>query len=141
MKRISLIFWFLTTAFVITGLLFLFVPDQLTQTFNTLGKMGNLDFEPLPPRLARTWTVFSFSYMVLVTSLAYLVAKHPERGEFLILVCLGKASSSLTSLAFYFIDQRAFLYLTTFFVDGAIAALSVGCYLYLRREQNYVPEK
>ena len=141
MKRILYVFWFLLISFVVTGVLFLFRPNQLVAVSNYMGQVWGMNFDPLPLDQGRIWVAFTFSYMVLVVGLAYLALRDPINGHlFLILLALGKLSSSLTALGFYFVDRAALLYLATFIIDGAIVITLLICmhYLSLYREQEQV---
>jgi hypothetical protein len=140
MKRTeTLIVWVmrgLAASFAIVGLVFLLAPDATLALGDALGaRLGT--FTPTPPTGAKLWLSLGVSYMVLVTALAYLASRNPggNRGLMLILA-LGKASSSLTSLAFFLLDSQAFIYLLNFIVDGSLVLLVAGCWWWLKNDSK-----
>jgi hypothetical protein len=81
--------------------------------------------------------------MVLVTVLAYLTQYDVQSNRRLLpILAIGKLTSSLTALAFYILDQRVFIYLVNFIVDGCIVVIIVGCLCLLQRRTQadaYIP--
>jgi len=72
------------------------------------------------------WLALSFAYIVLITVICLVASTDVVRYRVLILIlAIGKTTSSLTALAFFFIQEEVFIYLLNFLVDGflAIAAL------------------
>ena len=124
----------LAASFAVVGLLFLFAPDGVLAFGEAAGARWGA-FASAPPTGAKLWLSLGVSYMVLVTALAYLASldPHGNRG-LMLLLALGKASSSLTSLAFFLTDSPVFIYLLNFAVDGGIVLLVAGLLLILRRE-------
>jgi hypothetical protein len=111
----------LAASFALVGSLFLFCPDATIGTMNAVGaSLGH--FTPAPPSALRFWLSLGTGYMVLVTALAYLAQRDLQRHRTLLaLLALGKATSSLTCLAFYVFSVNAFIYLANCLVDGTIA--------------------
>ena len=115
----------LMLSFAIVGAIFLVFPDATVRTMNGVGAfLGN--FTAAPPSALRFWLSLSTGYMVLVTAFAYLAQRDLQRHRImLLLLALGKGTSSLTCLAFYFASSDAFIYLANFLVDGTIALTAV----------------
>lgn len=140
MKRMeSRIMWImraLAASFAVVGLLFLFAPEGVLAFGDSLGaRLGT--FAPAPPTGAKLWLSLGFAYMVLVTVLAYMASRDVvARRELMLVLLLGKAASSLTSLAFFLTDERVFIYLLNFAVDGGIVLLIAGLLFLLRRERG-----
>ncbi|MCS7287408.1 MAG: hypothetical protein RMK30_10175 [Anaerolineae bacterium] len=121
---------FLSVAFAVTGLGFLMFPEQILRSIGTIGR----SLGPFAPDVeGRFWLVLAFAYMVLVTVMAGLGAWNPSRFRpMLWVLAIGKLTSSLTALAFFFLDRPAFVYLLNFLVDGGIVVLVGACALLLR---------
>lgn len=133
MKTVSFVLWGLTVALGVTGLIFLFLPNQLTLVFNIVSTEIGW-FEPVPDYSDRLWIIFSFAYMLLVTALAGMSARHPgNSGSLLMLLIAGKVSTSFCGLAFFLLHKKVLLYLVTFFVDGGIALLVLWCLLNVKK--------
>jgi hypothetical protein len=111
----------LALSFAIVGAVFLFLPDATIRTMNQVGAALG-DFTPAPPSALRFWLSLTTGYMVLVTAFAYLAQRDLQRHRImLVLLALGKGTSSITCLAFYVGSHDAFIYLANFLVDGTIA--------------------
>ena len=126
----------LAASFAVVGLIFLFAPDGTLAFGDAVGaRLGT--FAPAPATGARLWLSLSVAYMALITALAYLASRDvvANRGLMLILA-LGKASSSLTSLAFFLTDSPVFIYLLNFVVDGSLALLVLGCWRQVRKKKG-----
>lgn len=121
----------LAASFAVVGLLFLFAPDVVLTFGNSVGmRFGK--FVPAPPTGAKLWLCLGVSYMALVTALAYLASRDVRANRTLMhILALGKAVSSLTSLAFFLTEARVFVYLLNFVVDGGIVFLIIGLLLIL----------
>jgi len=127
----------LAASFAIVGLLFLFAPDGVLAFGDALGaRLGA--FAPAPPTGAKLWLSLGVSYMVLVTALAYLASRdvRANRG-LMLLLAFGKASSSLTSLAFFLSDSPVFIYLLNSAVDGLLALLVLGCWWWIGKDEHF----
>lgn len=109
-------------SFAIVGSQFLLWPEETVRFMNAVGaQLG--DFTPAPASRLRFWLSLSTGYMALVTALAWMAQRDlPRRRDLVGLLALGKAVTSLTSLAFYITQSDAFIYLANFLVDGAITA-------------------
>ncbi|OQY98955.1 MAG: hypothetical protein B6D41_01920 [Chloroflexi bacterium UTCFX4] len=118
----------LTVSFAAVGLLFLFAPDATLAFGDALGaRVGT--FAPAPPTGAKLWLSLGVAYMALVTALAFLASRDPRKNRvMMLLLALGKATSSLTSLWFFLTDAAVFIYLLNFIVDGLLTALALGCW-------------
>jgi hypothetical protein len=115
----------LAASFAVVGAIFFFFPDGTVRVMNAVGGWLG-DFSPAPASALRFWLSLAIGYMVLVTALAYLAQRDLWRHrDLLLLLALGKATSSLTCLAFYRYSLDAFLYLANFLVDGSIALAAV----------------
>jgi hypothetical protein len=111
----------LAVAFAGVGALFVVAPEGTLAALDAVGaRLGS--FAPTPRSPLRFWVALATGYMGLVTALAWLARRHfPHRRDLLALLVLGKATSSLASLAFYHGATAAFPYLANGLVDGAIA--------------------
>ncbi|MCZ7582346.1 MAG: hypothetical protein M5R36_02865 [Deltaproteobacteria bacterium] len=86
-------------------------------------------FREAPTSDLKFWLSLGFSYMVLVTLLAYLSARDIYANRKLLpLLAAGKAASSLSCLVFFIASAPYFIYLLNFLVDGSIVFVALGCY-------------
>jgi len=126
----------LAATFAVVGLLFLFTPDGVLAFGDALGaRLGT--FAPAPPTGAKLWLSLGVSYMALVTALATLASRNPRANrQLMLLLALGKASSALTSLAFFLSDSPVFIYLLNFIVDGSLVLLVLGCWRRVGKDEG-----
>ena len=115
----------LAVSFAVVGILFIAVPSAVLDVISDLGEwFGN---ETRAPHTQEDlWLALSFAYMVLITAICLVAQTDVVRYRVLILIlAIGKTTSSLTALAFFLIQEHVFIYLLNFLVDGflALAAL------------------
>jgi hypothetical protein len=116
---------FLAASFAVVGMLFLFFPDGTVRVLNAVGTYFG-DFTPAPESQLRFWLSLATGYMALVTALAWVAQRDMHRHrDLLLFLALGKATSSLTCLAFYWYSLDAFIYLANAVVDGSIAVTAL----------------
>ena len=126
----------LMLAFISVGALFIAIPDEVVAFTVTLGQWFG-DFADPPKTGFRVWLSLGSAYMVLVSALAYLIQKdlYKNRGLILILA-LGKFTSSFTCLMFYLFSLDAFAYLLNFVIDGGIVLNLMVIYFLLGTPKN-----
>ncbi len=115
----------LALTFAVVGLLFIAVPDGVLDTISDFGEwFGNETRAPHGG--AQLWLALGFSYMVVITGICLVAQADVVRYRALLLVlAVGKAASSLTSLAFFLFDQHVFIYLLNFLVDGSLVFVAL----------------
>ncbi len=123
----------LGAGFALFGALFAFAHEATLRTFNRWGEP--LGFTTaLPSEGVGLWRVLTIAFMMMVTVLAFWGSvRTPAQRALLVVLIIGKATSSLTALAFYFWERPLFLYLLNFIVDGSIALLVGLCLAWLSR--------
>jgi hypothetical protein len=109
----------LAVIFAVVGLLFLLIPQRVIDFFNRLSPA--LGFIETPDCGTGFFLVLAVGYMVLVTLLACLAARHPANPHFPMLLIAGKASSSVLSFAMFALQGPYLIYLANGIVDGTIA--------------------
>ena len=115
----------LAAGFAVVGILFIAVPSGVLDVISDVGEwFGN---ETRAPHTQEDlWLALSFAYMVVITGICLVAQMDVVRYRPLLLVlAAGKTASSLGSLAFFLIDERVFIYLLNFLVDGFLALLSL----------------
>ena len=118
-------------SFAAVGLIFLVAPNGTVRFLNASGAVFGV-FAPAPESDLRFWLSLGFAYMVLVTILAARIAAAPQaRRDLMPILAAGKLASSLTCFWFFAFSAPAFLYFLNGVVDGSIALLVLGCYLWL----------
>jgi hypothetical protein len=119
--------------FATTGMLFLFIPNQVLSLFNTLS-----GFFDLPQSPVTGWTfylILAVGYMYLVTVLAFWMFRHPEDRRSPLLLTHAKLASAILSLALFLLQAHYLIYLANFIVDGLIGAAVLTLYLKTRRTE------
>jgi nitric oxide reductase large subunit len=115
----------LAVSFAVVGILFVAVPSATLDVISDFGEwFGNETRAPHTQEYL--WLALSFAYMVLITVICLVAQTDVVRYRVLILIlAIGKTTSSLTALAFFLIQEHVFVYLLNFLVDGflALAAL------------------
>jgi hypothetical protein len=123
----------LALSFAVVGILFIAVPNGVLDTVSDLGdELGG--FSRAPHGSEQLWLALGFSYMVVITGICLLAQADVVRYRALLLVlALGKAASSLSSLAFYLFDQHVFAYLLNFLLDGSLVLVALWLWTLIGR--------
>jgi hypothetical protein len=123
----------LALSFAVVGILFIAVPNGVLDTVSDLGdELGG--FSRAPHGSEQLWLALGFSYMVVITGICLLAQADVVRYRSLLLVlALGKAASSLSSLAFYVFEEDVFAYLLNFLVDGSLVLVALWLWTLIGR--------
>jgi hypothetical protein len=123
----------LALSFAVVGILFIAVPNGVLDTVSDLGdELGG--FSRAPHGTEQLWLALGFSYMVVITGICLLAQADVVRYRSLLLVlALGKAASSLSSLAFYVFEEDVFAYLLNFLVDGSLVLVALWIWTLIGR--------
>jgi hypothetical protein len=115
----------LAISFAVVGVLFIAVPNGVLNTISDLG--GDLGgFVRAPHGTEQLWLGLAFSYMVVITGICLIAQIDVVRYRpLLLLLAVGKVSSSLSALGFYLFDQHVFIYLLNFLVDGSLVLVAL----------------
>jgi nitric oxide reductase large subunit len=115
----------LAISFAVVGILFIAVPSGVLDTISDVGEwFGNNTRAPHTQE--DLWLALGFAYMVVITGICLVTQADVVRYRPMLLVlAAGKTASSLGSLAFFLIDERVFIYLLNFLVDGFLALLAL----------------
>jgi nitric oxide reductase large subunit len=115
----------LAVAFAVVGILFIAVPSGVLDVISDVGEwFGNQTRAPHTQE--DLWLALAFAYMVVIAGICLVAQADVVRYRPLLLVlAAGKTASSLASLAFFLIDERVFIYLLNFLVDGSLALLAL----------------
>jgi nitric oxide reductase large subunit len=115
----------LAVTFAVVGILFIAVPSGVLDVISDVGEwLGNN--HRAPHTQEDLWLALAFAYMVVITGICLVAQADVVRYRPLLLVlAAGKTASSLGSLAFFLGDERVFIYLLNFLVDGFLALLSL----------------
>ncbi len=115
----------LAISFAVVGILFIAFPNGVLDTISDLG--GDLGgFVRAPHGTEQLWLGLAFSYMVVITGICLIAQIDVVRYRpLLLLLAVGKVSSSLTALGFYLFDEHVFIYLLNFLVDGSLVLVAL----------------
>ena len=123
----------LALSFAVVGILFIAVPNGVLDTVSDLGdELGG--FSRAPHGTEQLWLALGFSYMVVISGICLLAQADVVRYRSLLLVlALGKAASSLSSLAFYIFEEDVFAYLLNFLIDGSLVLVALWLWTLIGR--------
>ena len=115
----------LALTFAVVGVLFIAVPSGVLDVISDVGEwFGN--HNRAPHAQEDLWLGLAFAYMVVITGICLVAQADVVRYRPLLLVlAAGKTASSLAALGFFLVDERVFVYLLNFLVDGFLALLSL----------------
>jgi nitric oxide reductase large subunit len=115
----------LAATFAVVGVLFIAVPSGVLDVVSDVGEwLGNQTRAPHTQE--DLWLALAFAYMVVIAGICLVAQADVVRYRPLLLVlAAGKTASSLGSLAFFLFDERVFIYLLNFLVDGSLALLAL----------------
>ena len=134
-SRLRWLFLGLAAVFAFAGASFLFLPDATVRAVSKVGELVGYAEPPGAP--LRFWLSLGVAYMMLVTILALKIGRAPRRNAHLMpILAAGKATSSLTCLAFYLWEplptgERVFIYLANFLIDGSLVLIVVAAWTVL----------
>jgi choline dehydrogenase-like flavoprotein len=119
----------LAVAFLTVGLLYLVLPSPSLDFMSDVGELfGN--HTRAPHTQEYLWLSLGFAYMVVITGLCVIAQSDVLRYRpLLLLLAVGKAASSLTSLAFFLLQEHAFAYLLGALVDGSLILAALWLYV------------
>jgi choline dehydrogenase-like flavoprotein len=119
----------LAVCFAVVGLLYLVLPSPSLDFMSNVGEIfGN--HTRAPHTQEYLWLSLGFAYMVVITGLCVIAQSDVVRYRpLLLLLAAGKAASSLTSLAFFVIQEHAFAYLLGALVDGSLIFVTLWLYV------------
>jgi hypothetical protein len=121
----------LTILFAITGILFLGIPDKVIAFINTFSSSLGMLQAPIIER--NFYLILAVGYMYLVTTLAFLMFRHPENHYFPLLLTHAKIGSSILSLALFLLHAHYLIYLVNFIIDGLIGIAVLTIYMKMRK--------
>lgn len=115
----------LAVTFAVVGILFIAVPSGVLDVISDVGEWFGNDHRA-PHTQEYLWLALSFAYMVVIAGICIVAQADVVRYRPLLLVlAVGKTTSSLGALAFFLIQEEVFIYLLNFLVDGYLAVLSL----------------
>jgi hypothetical protein len=115
----------LAVSFATVGILFIATPNEVLDSLTDLGDSFG-DFTPAPHGSQQLWLGLAFSYMVVIAGICAIAQMDVVRFRpLLLLLAVGKTSSSLAGLGFYLFDQDVFAYLLNFLVDGSLVLVAL----------------
>lgn len=108
----------LAGAFAAVGLVFLVIPSGVVSFFNRISAPWG--FPAAPVEGLGLYVLLAVSYMVVVTALAWGMARRPGGLVYTRLLALAKITSSVLSLGFFVLRAGTFVVLVNGVVDGLI---------------------
>ncbi len=126
----------LAVIFAAVGILFMTLPDGVITFFNTISSPFGMPDSPLTG--FNFYLVLAAGYMYVVTVLAFMMYRFPEKIHFPLLLTHAKFASSVLALALFLFQTGCLIYITNFIVDAFIGFLALGFYLKMRRDPNCI---
>ena len=112
----------LAVTFAVVGILFIAVPSGVLDVLSDFGEWFGNDTRA-PHTQEYLWLALAFAYMVVITGICLVAQADVVRYRALLLVlAIGKTASSLSTLAFFLIQEHVFIFLLNFLVDGFLAS-------------------
>lgn len=119
----------LAVTFAVVGILFVAFPSGVLDVLSDVGEWFGNDTRA-PHGDQQFWLALAFAYMVVIAAICLVAQADVVRYRALLLVlAAGKTASSLTTLAFFVIDEPYFVLLLNFLVDGFLALLALWLWL------------
>ncbi len=122
----------LAALFATVGLIFLILPGGVLRFFN--GMSRSLGMEQSPQKGLSFFLALAVAYMYLVTLLAWMIGRHPEKTIFLFLLANGKIASSVISFGLFFASAPYLIFFANGVVDGLIGCGVLFLYFRLKGE-------
>jgi hypothetical protein len=113
----------LAVVFAAVGLAFVLLPGGTVEAFNAVSRGLGMREAALGDN--HFFVILAGAYMVLVTSLAWSMARFPQQRVYPLLLAQAKGASALLSFALFLLDRPLLIYLANGVVDGALCALVV----------------
>jgi hypothetical protein len=133
MNIYKVISFVLLLLFAITGILFLSLPDEVINVFNTLSLPLGMPISPLSGW--NFYLILAVGYMYLVTVLAFLMFIQPENHSFPLLLVHAKFASSVLSLILFLVQAQYLIYLANFIIDCLIGIVVLIMYFKMRKKE------
>jgi nitric oxide reductase large subunit len=123
----------LAVTFAVVGILFIAVPSGTLDVVSDFGEwFGN--HTRAPHTREQLWLALAFAYMVVITAICVVAQTDVVRYRALLLIlAVGKSTSSLGTLALFFIQEHAFALLLNFLLDGFLAIFSIVLWVLIGR--------
>jgi nitric oxide reductase large subunit len=123
----------LAVTFAVVGILFIAVPSGTLDVVSDFGEwFGN--HTRAPHTQEQLWLALAFAYMVVITAICVVAQADVVRYRALLLIlAVGKTTSSLGTLALFFIQEHAFALLLNFLLDGFLAIFSIVLWILIGR--------
>ncbi|HVW46633.1 MAG TPA: GMC family oxidoreductase N-terminal domain-containing protein [Solirubrobacterales bacterium] len=115
----------LALTFAVVGILYVALPSPTLDVISDVGELlGN--HTRAPHTQEYMWLALGFAYMVVITGICLIAQADVVRHRpLLLLLAAGKAASSLTSLAFFLVQDQVFAYLLGALVDGTLILVAL----------------
>lgn len=127
----------LAGAFAAVGLVFLVIPSGVVSFFNRMSAPWG--FPAAPAEGSGLYVLLAVSYMVVVTALAWGMARRPADLVYPRLLALAKITSSLLSLGFFVLRAGTFVVLVNGVVDGLIGLFVLWLSRPLKKDRDAAP--
>jgi hypothetical protein len=126
----------LAISFAVVGILFISIPNGVLDSLSDLGdSIGS--FTRAPHGEEQLWVGLAFSYMVVIAGLCLIAQADVVRYRpLLLLLAVGKTTSSLSALGFYLFEEQVFVYLLNFLVDGSLVLVALWLWSLIGRVER-----
>jgi hypothetical protein len=126
----------LAISFAVVGILFISIPNGVLDSLSDLGdSIGS--FTRAPHGEEQLWLGLAFSSMVVIAGLCLIAQADVVRYRpLLLLLAVGKTTSSLSALGFYLFEEQVFVYLLNFLVDGSLVLVALWLWSLIGRVER-----
>jgi hypothetical protein len=126
----------LAISFAVVGILFISIPNGVLDSLSDLGdSIGS--FTRAPHGEEQLWLGLAFSSLVVIAGLCLIAQADVVRYRpLLLLLAVGKTTSSLSALGFYLFEEQVFVYLLNFLVDGSLVLVALWLWSLIGRVER-----
>lgn len=126
--------------YFVVGFAFAFAPDFILSTINALSEILMPGLEKIPMSTEKFWLSLTFSMMMTITALCYIVQHNILKNKgYIIPLLISKSASAISALCFFIFSTKYFAYLVIFLVDGSIFWITL--FFYLRANKAFFEEQ
>jgi hypothetical protein len=116
--------------YFLVGLSFIFLPDLILALFNKVSESLFPSLPPTPISGEHFWTALAFSMMATIAAICFAAQYNIRKNRHLVVILLvSKATSSLSALLLFLLQQRYLSYLGIALVDGTIFWITLVLFL------------
>ena len=129
-KQFKVVMQISAITYFVVGFAFALATNKILDVINAISKYIWKGFDTIPHTEGLFWVSLTFSMMMTITMLSYIVQRDVRRNNgYVIPLLVSKLASAVSGLAFFILVTPYFAYLAIFMVDGSIFWITLIFYL------------